>query len=52
MSRLWQTVKSIFENVRQLIASAMARLFGVNEDDYPATGVQPFEGEPADHKHF
>lgn len=49
---LWQTVKEVPQNVRQFMSSAMARLFGVNDDDYPATGVQPFEGEPAQDKHF
>jgi hypothetical protein len=26
-------------------SDAVARIFGRNRDEYPATGVQPFEGE-------
>ncbi len=48
----WQTLKATPNAIRQFMASAMSRLFGVNEDDYPATGVQPFEGDPADDKRF
>lgn len=29
------------------ISGAVTRIFGVRDDDYPATGVQPFEGDPA-----
>ncbi len=28
--------------------NGVARLFGPSEDNYPKTGVQPFEGEPYD----
>ncbi|PPS44059.1 hypothetical protein [Chroococcidiopsis sp. TS-821] len=34
----------------QYIWEAVSRIFGPSEDRYPATGVQPFEGEPADDK--
>jgi hypothetical protein len=30
----------------QYISEAVARIFAPNEEHYPATGVQPFEGEP------
>jgi hypothetical protein len=49
---LWQSLKAMPNAIRQFMASAMSRLFGMNEDNYPATGVQPYEGEPADDKHF
>jgi len=29
---------------------AVSRLFSPSDDRYPATGVQPFEGEPAEDK--
>jgi hypothetical protein len=48
----WQTIKELPQKVIQFMSGAMARLFGLNEDDYPGTGVQPFEGDPADKKHF
>ncbi len=32
------------------ISSATTRIFSPNDDSYPATGVQPHEGDPADEK--
>ena len=34
------------------MATPMSRIFGPRDDDYPATGVQPFEGDPADKHHI
>lgn len=34
----------------QYIWEAVSRIFSPSEDRYPTTGVQPFEGEPADDK--
>jgi hypothetical protein len=34
------------QKVFRYIISAVARIFSPNDDNYPATGVQPFEGEP------
>ncbi|WP_197480084.1 MULTISPECIES: hypothetical protein [unclassified Anabaena] len=34
------------------ISGAVARIFGVRDDDYPATGFQPYEGEPAKKQDF
>ena len=31
-------------------SAATARIFGLNQNKYPATGIQPFEGE-IDKKH-
>ena len=31
----------------QDIGSGVLRIFSARDDDYPETGVQPFEGEPA-----
>jgi nucleoid-associated protein YgaU len=42
-------LKAILEmpqKVFRYITSAAARIFSPSDDDYPATGVQPFEGEP------
>jgi len=35
-----------FENVVQFFSGALVRIFGPNDDSYPETGVQPFEGTP------
>lgn len=37
-----RTINSIV----QYIYEATARIFGPNDDAYPATGIQPFAGEP------
>ncbi len=40
------------KNIVQPILTGVARIFQPTDDDYPATGVQPFEGEIYDeHKH-
>lgn len=36
------------QSVITYISSAAARIFSPRDDDYPATGIQPFEGDPAD----
>jgi hypothetical protein len=40
----------MIKNMIQYITEAFARIFGPNDDEYPDTGVQPFEGEPNDVK--
>jgi hypothetical protein len=32
----------------QFVAEAVTRIFGPSDDNYPKTGVQPFEGDPGD----
>jgi hypothetical protein len=34
--------------VAQSVIEAVARLFRPNQDDYPATGVQPYTGDPSE----
>ncbi len=41
--------KWIQDTVKYL-RDGVARLFQPTEDDYPETGVQPFEGEPYDER--
>lgn len=36
------------QNIVQSIWNDVSHLFKPTDDDYPKTGVQPFEGEPAD----
>ena len=44
-------LQASMESMQRLLrymATPMARIFGPTDDDYPETGVQPFEGDPAD----
>ncbi len=45
-----QGVNSLVDQVGRFISGAVARIFGPNDDDYPKTGVQPFEGESGERK--
>lgn len=49
-SKALQTVKESTAQVIGFVSAAVTRIFGLNDDDYPATGVQPFEGEPSDER--
>jgi hypothetical protein len=35
-----------FDGLTQYFVEPIARIFGPSDDNYPATGLQPFEGEP------
>lgn len=53
LKKLWQAVQYPFKALLQIIgyvSAAVLRIFSPAGDRYPATGVQPFEGEPADRK--
>ncbi len=39
-----QSVSGIVRRVIYYISGAVARIFSPSDDQYPATGVQPFEG--------
>ncbi len=41
----------IFDDVVQFFSGALSRIFGPNDDSYPNTGVQPFDGEPNKKSH-
>ncbi|MDB9306131.1 MULTISPECIES: hypothetical protein [Cyanophyceae] len=43
-----QSMRNIPQQVMNYISEAVSRIFSPRDDDYPATGVQPFEGDPAD----
>ena len=34
-----------FANAVSYVSEAMSRIFGLDDDNYPATGVQPFTGD-------
>jgi hypothetical protein len=37
-----------FANSFTFFASPISRIFGLTDDQYPATGVQPYSGDPSD----
>ena len=43
-------IGKLLSDITKYITEAFARIFGPNDDKYPATGVQPFEGEPYQEK--
>lgn len=47
-----QTIVEVPKKVINYISAAVGRIFGISDDDYPKTGVQPFEGEPNEEKHL
>lgn len=50
LQQLTQNILSISQRVIQDILGAVSRIFSPTDDQYPATGVQPFEGEISDKK--
>jgi hypothetical protein len=45
-----QSILTTPQQVIRYIAGAVSRIFAPNDDQYPNTGVQPFEGEPTDRR--
>jgi len=43
-------IASIPQRIIRYISGAVARIFGPTDDQYPETGVQPFEGDIPDHR--
>jgi hypothetical protein len=41
-NKLQETLQYVWEGIQ--------RIFGPTDDEYPKTGVQPYEGEPADER--
>jgi hypothetical protein len=35
----------VFHDLREYFSGAVARIFSPRDDEFPATGVQPFEGD-------
>ncbi len=53
LKKVQQTIQYIFsvpQQVIRYILGAASRIFSPTDDQYPATGVQPFEGEIPDHR--
>ncbi|MEA5582209.1 hypothetical protein VB620_12765 [Nodularia harveyana UHCC-0300] len=45
-----QSIINIPQQITNYISEAVNRIFSPRDDEYPATGVQPFEGDPAEKK--
>lgn len=50
LQNIIHAIVSVPQQVIRNISSAAIRIFSPSDDNYPATGVQPFEGDPADEK--
>ena len=46
MNTLAATLFTTLHNVMFYMSEGVWRLFSPSDDEYPATGVQPFDGEP------
>ncbi|BDA74578.1 menaquinone-specific isochorismate synthase [Calothrix sp. PCC 7716] len=42
-----ETIKQVPQKIVSYISGAVVRIFSPRDDNYPETGVQPFEGEPS-----
>ncbi len=54
-SKAKQIIKSIVEIPQRLInftTNGISRIFSPSDDNYPKSGVQPYEGDSADNKHY
>ena len=53
LNKIGSAMQSLLTGIKDLIkfvSGAIARIFGPTDDEYPNTGVQPFEGELPDKK--
>jgi hypothetical protein len=46
LGNIFQVIVEMPQKFVSYITTAAARIFSPDDDDYPKTGVQPFEGEP------
>ncbi|MGB3758390.1 MAG: hypothetical protein WBA07_18755 [Rivularia sp. (in: cyanobacteria)] len=54
-SKARRMIKSIVEIPQKLInftTNGVSRIFSPSDDDYPKSGVQPYEGDSADNRHY
>ncbi|NJM46311.1 MAG: hypothetical protein HC860_09130 [Alkalinema sp. RU_4_3] len=45
------SLPKMFRETVGFFSDAVSRVFGLDDDNYPSTGVQPFSGDVADKKH-
>lgn len=54
-SKAKRMIKSVVEIPQKLIKFAtngISRIFSPSDDDYPKSGVQPYEGDSAKNRHY
>lgn len=52
---MYRTINLLKESCLQVItyiSGGVTRIFGIRDDNYPATGVQPFDGDAAKKQNF
>ncbi|MBE7385701.1 MAG: hypothetical protein F6J95_030455 [Leptolyngbya sp. SIO1E4] len=42
----------VFQGMFEDVSKAAGRIFSPNDDNYPETGVQPFDGDIPDQRHW
>jgi hypothetical protein len=52
LRKIMQSITETIQRVVTYISGAATRIFRPTDDEYPPTGVQPFEGDSAEKKHF
>ncbi len=50
-NNIFQAIKEAPQKIVNFISGGVSRIFRPRDDDYPETGVQPFEGELPEKKH-
>jgi hypothetical protein len=45
------SLSKMFRDTVGFFSDAVSRVFGLDDDNYPPTGIQPFSGDVADKKH-
>ena len=54
-SKARRMIKSVVEIPQKLITATtngVSRIFSPSNDDYPKSGVQPYDGDSAENKHY
>jgi hypothetical protein len=46
LQQVWRSLQERTQQTVSYVLDGFKRIFAPSEDDYPRTGVQPFEGEP------
>ncbi|MGA7932121.1 MAG: hypothetical protein WCA35_00940 [Kovacikia sp.] len=52
LQQAMRTVETTLQRVMRYVSGAVTRIFSPTDDKYPTTGVQPYEGDPAEKKTF
>ncbi|QIR40070.1 hypothetical protein HCG51_27400 [Tolypothrix sp. PCC 7910] len=52
IGQILQAIVEVTQQVIRYIYTGATSTFTPSNDNYPATGVQPYEGDPPEQKHF